>query len=185
MKKVISKIVCIVFLVIFSQCNEIKEILQIKGIIIPTEIDNVDIPFAGIKNMKIARIEVNLNFDVSEEIKKIEPRADINKVKEAKLNAFTVEKLNSSFIGDLKVFKDVEIWVSAPGFEETKVAWIKGNTEGEKMQLEVDENIELINFLKAKEGKKIILKNILIGSTTLTEFTLKLKPTWKITVGLL
>ncbi|MDO5608551.1 MAG: hypothetical protein Q4G08_08880 [Capnocytophaga sp.] len=183
MKK--NKIISALLLVfLLTACEKVKENLQITGLEISTPIEDVEVPFVGIKDLVIPQISVGLNFDVDAYIKEKVPGASIKNVREARLKSFVVEKQESSFVGDLKVFKNVEVWVESPDFSIQKAAWVEDNANGEIIQLEVDKNLDLIDFLKSKEGKKIILKDIKVGESALTEFTLKLTPVWDVTVGI-
>ncbi|WP_116496713.1 hypothetical protein [Balneicella halophila] len=152
---------------------------------IPTPVKDVEFPFASFDGSKIPVIgPIDLNFDADQYLKDNVPLATIDNVKSAKLKDFIVELEDSSFKGDLTAIRDAEVYLKAtnPDHEEIKVAWVIGNTNGEKIEFEVDDSIELLPYFKA-EDQYLYLRNIVGGDGSLTTFTVKLTPKWEMSFG--
>lgn len=185
MKKIALAIVAMTSTLSFVGCSEIMDKLQIENVKFETPVEDVDVPFAGIENMILPPIEVTLDVDVNEEVKKKTGKIiSLDNIREAYLDAFRIELMSTDSENGLTVFKDAELWAKSPNFPETKIAYISGNTSAETMNFEVIPGVDLINFMKSEAGtQKVILKNIKVGNSAFTEFTIRLVPKWKVTIG--
>lgn len=181
MKNLFKSSLLMLLALMFVGCSDDEGIpLPVR---IPTEVDNVEIPFASIEGVEIpGPINVPLGVDfeqlVSEEVNI--PGFTLDNIATARLREFKMELNDSDFVGDLSAIKDVDLYLKAenPDVEEIKIAEVRNNTNTEVINFDVVEEGDIVDYFKSEETI-VVLRNIVGGESSLTTFTVKLTPVWR------
>ena len=171
---------------LFVSCSNDDDGIQ-APIDIPTTVEGVEIPFASLEGVTIeGPIDVRLNVDFNEAVKdQTGGILDLDNVKKAELEEFSLELEDSSFLGDFAAVKDADIYVKAenPDVKELKVAEVRDNKSKDTIKFKVVTDKNLIDYFKS-EKTYVVLRKITGGDTSLTTFKVTVKPVWKMGFGL-
>lgn len=170
---------------IFVSCDRVKDAVDNVAVPVPFDIPmsyETEIPFASVKTDNYLRYpEIKMNLDVDTEIKKKYPALSINNLKSVKLSAMNIELTKSILGGNFDAVRNAKIYVKAPNQPERLAATVTENSSTNKIVFTPTDE-ELIEYFRSKENSLIL--EIQGRKLTLDKFTIKINPSFKVSVGL-
>lgn len=189
MKNVVSAAILLcnlaVLPAVFTSCDRVENAVDNVSVPVPFDIPvsyETKIPFASVPTDSFLRYpEISMNLDVDSEIKKKYPALSINNLKSVKLSAMTIELTKSLLGGNFDAVRNAKIYIKAPNLPEKLAATATENTNTNKITF-TPADAELIDYFRSKENSLIL--EIQGRKISLDEFTIKINPSFKVSVGL-
>lgn len=169
-----------------NSCDRVKDAVEDVSVPVPfaikPDISEQKIPFASIPLIGYYSVPVSLNIDVDAEIKKQSSHFSINNVKSAKLESMSISLTNHTLTATMDALKSARLYLKAPGKDRILVATADGaQITANKIDFSPIDT-ELIEYFKTNQNS--IDVEMQGAKLAAGEMTIKINPSFKISVGL-
>lgn len=171
------------FLFIVSSCRDVVN--TVLDVLPPFDVPfstTIEVPFAAVSTTSYTRApELEMNIDLDAKIKEQNQNFSINNLKSVKLNALTVEYVNSQLGNKLDVIKNANLYIKSPNQPEKLIASVQNNTNPNSITFSSND-AELIDYFRTNKNSLII--EVMASRASTDIITMKLNTGFKIRVQL-